>query len=49
MKECDDSELYEWTRGDLSDPAQKAKFDDYLAWEGQANGKNFKDGKVYKV
>jgi len=48
MKECDDSEVYTWTRGDLADPAQKAKFEDYIAWEGEVNGKKFDSGKVYK-
>jgi len=48
MKECDDAEHYEWVRGDLSDAAQKAKFEDFIAWEGEVNGKKFHAGKVYK-
>jgi len=48
MKECDDSEVYEWPRADISDAAQKAKFDDMLAWEGEVGGKKFTSGKVYK-
>jgi elongation factor 1-gamma len=48
MKECDDSEVYEWKRADFSDAAQKAKFDDYIAWEGEVNGKKFNSGKVFK-
>jgi len=48
LKECDDAEVYDWVRGDLNDGAQKAKFDDFLAWEGEVNGKKFNAGKVYK-
>jgi len=48
MKECDDSEVYDWVRADITDPAQKAKFDDMLAWEGEVNGRKFNAGKVYK-
>ena len=49
MKECDDTEHYEWTPVNLADTAEKARFDDFLAWEGQLeNGKKFAVGKVYK-
>lgn len=49
MLACDDTEHYNWTRVDLSDAAQKAKFEDFLAWEGGLeNGKKFNTGKVYK-
>jgi len=48
MRECDDSEHYDWTPIDRSDKAQMSRFDDFLAWEGQENGKKFAVGKVFK-
>jgi len=49
MKECDDTEHYEWTPVNLGDAAEKSKFDDFLAWEGALeNSKKFNVGKVYK-
>lgn len=48
MEECDDSEVYDWKKGNLGDAAEKAKFEDYIAWEGEVNGKKFNSGKVYK-
>jgi len=49
MKEVDDTEHYEWTPVNLGDPAQKAKFDDFLSWEGAVeSGKKFSVGKVFK-
>lgn len=49
MLACDDSEHYTWTPVNLADAAEKAKFDDFLAWEGQLeNGKKFNVGKVFK-
>jgi elongation factor 1-gamma len=48
MEECDDSEVYDWKPANLGDAAEKAKFEDYIAWEGEVNGKKFNSGKVYK-
>jgi len=48
MKECDDSEHYEWTRADINDAAQKKKLEDYFAWDGEFQGKKFLSGKVFK-
>jgi len=49
MKECDDTEHYEWIPVNLSDVAEKSKLDDFWAWEGALeNGKKFNIGKVYK-
>jgi len=48
MLACDDTEHYTWTRVNLADATEKAKFDDYLAWEGSVDGKAFNTGKVFK-
>jgi elongation factor 1-gamma len=49
MAECDDYTNYEWRRSDLSDPAQKKLFEDYLAWDGELGGKKFSgSAKIFK-
>jgi len=49
MLACDDTELYDWTRVDLNDAAQKKRFEEFLAWEGAVeSGKPFHSGKMFK-
>eukprot|EP00695_Tsukubamonas_globosa_P001073 TRINITY_DN200_c0_g1_i8.p2 TRINITY_DN200_c0_g1~~TRINITY_DN200_c0_g1_i8.p2 ORF type:complete len:98 (+),score=61.27 TRINITY_DN200_c0_g1_i8:409-702(+) len=48
MKECDDSELYEWARADLANPEHKKRLEDLFAWDATYNGKPFKAGKNFK-
>jgi len=48
MKECDDYVHYDWTEADLNEPKQKKLFEDYLAWDGDFDGKKFNSGKVFK-
>ena len=43
-----DYESYEWTRMDLDDPKQVELFNDYLAWDGDLNGKVVNQGKTFK-
>lgn len=39
---------YEWTRMNLDDPKEVKLFNDYLAWEGDFNGKVVNQGKTFK-
>lgn len=39
---------YEWTRMDLDDPKQVELFNDYLAWDGNFDGKVVNQGKTFK-
>jgi elongation factor 1-gamma len=50
MKDCDDYELYEWKKVDLTNAAQKKLVEDELAWEGDFNGRGPKpkDGKIFR-
>lgn len=48
MKEVPDYDSYEWTRMDINDPKQKELFNDYLAWEGELEGKTLNQGKIFK-
>jgi elongation factor 1-gamma len=49
MTECDDCELYSWRKADIDNPKDKALVEDYLAWNGEFDGRVFKDqGKVFK-
>jgi len=45
MKDCDDSELYDWVRADEKD---KEKINAFLAWEGDFGGRVFNQGKIFK-
>jgi len=45
MLDCDDSELYNWTRAEEKD---KAKINAFLAWEGDFGGRKFNQGKIFK-
>jgi len=48
MRECDDFELFEWTKADTSDQATKERMNDYFAWDKPIDGKTFLDGKIFK-
>jgi len=48
MKNCDDSELYEWSKLDPDDPNTKQQVEEYWAWEGSFFGHPFVQGKVFK-
>lgn len=48
MKEVPDYDCYEWTKVDITDPKQVELFNDYLAWEGELEGKTFNQGKIFK-
>jgi len=49
MKDCDDCELYTWTRvEDDSDAALRTRVGEYWSWEGTFGGRKFVDGKVFK-
>jgi len=50
MTAVDDTEHYVWTPVNLDSAADKSKFDDFLAWEGESKegGKAFNNGKVFK-
>lgn len=39
---------YEWKKLDTSDPAVKKLVNEYLAWEGDFDGKKFNQGKIFK-
>jgi len=43
-----DYESYTWTKLDPNSPDTKKKVDQYLAWEGDFDGKKFNQGKIYK-
>jgi len=49
MKECDDYELYTWTRLDPKDDKTKATVNEFFAWEGDFEGKGKpSQGKTFK-
>jgi elongation factor 1-gamma len=49
MTDCDDYELYNWTKVDVNDAAQKQKVEESFSWEGDFNGRGKPaDGKVFK-
>jgi len=45
MRDCDDSELYDWVRVEDKD---KEKVNAFLAWEGDFGGRVFNQGKIFK-
>jgi len=50
MKECDDSEHYNWRKLNTSDPSEKELVNDFWAWEGTFGGKYlpYNSGKTFK-
>ena len=46
VQECPDYELYDWKKLDLTE--DKTLITEFLAWEGQFNGRKNFDGKVFK-
>jgi len=48
MKECDDSEHYNWTKLNPDDAASRELVNDYFSWEGNFGGKKFNQGKIFK-
>lgn len=48
IKQVGDYASYEWTRMNLDDPKEIALFNDYLAWDGDLNGKVVNQGKTFK-
>lgn len=48
MTTCDDSELYSWTKLDHSNADDKAKIENYLAWDGFSSPQFSGQGKVFK-
>jgi elongation factor 1-gamma len=43
-----DYESYTWTKLDPNSPDTKKRVDEYLAWEGDFDGKKFNQGKIFK-
>ncbi|GBC00258.1 hypothetical protein RclHR1_00380026 [Rhizophagus clarus] len=43
-----DYESYTFQKVDHTDPSVKSSFEDYIAWDGNLDGKKFADGKVFK-
>eukprot|EP00736_Rhodelphis_marinus_P013519 Rmarinus@m.24562 len=48
MTECDDCELYDWRKMDITNPADKELLEDYWAWDGKLQGRTYVDGKTFK-
>jgi elongation factor 1-gamma len=48
MKDVPDFECYNWTKMDVEDKKQVELFNDYLAWEGELEGKTVNQGKTFK-
>jgi len=44
MKECDDSEHYNWTKANTDDAATRERINQFLAWDMP----NFNQGKIFK-
>jgi hypothetical protein len=47
-KDLADYDSYEWRRVDEQDPKIRELFNDYIAWDGELDGKSFNDGKIFK-
>ncbi|CAG8539117.1 3905_t:CDS:2 [Paraglomus brasilianum] len=43
-----DFESYTFVKVDPKDPAVRKNFEDFIAWDGDFNGKAFGDGKIFK-
>jgi elongation factor 1-gamma len=49
MRESDDFSLYEWTKVDTNDEAQRKKVNEYCTWKGDFGGRVFNEnGKCFK-
>lgn len=48
MKEVPDYDCYEWSKIDINDKKHAELFNDYLAWDGDLEGKTFNQGKIFK-
>jgi elongation factor 1-gamma len=49
MTDCDDYELYEWSRVENpDDPEVRKKVEEYWSWEGTFGGRKFVQGKTFK-
>ena len=48
LNEVADFESYVFEQVDSTDPSVRAEWENYLAWDGQLNGMNFADGKIFK-
>lgn len=48
MMDVPDYESFEFKRVDINDAKQRALFEDYLAWDGELDGKKFAEGKTFK-
>jgi len=48
MKTCDDAELYTWAKLDHTNADDKAKIENFLAWDGFQNAHFSGQGKIFK-
>lgn len=48
MKDVADFESYDFVKLDDKDPKVREMFNDYIAWDGQLEGLEFAEGKVFK-
>lgn len=48
LKESDDMELYTLTKVDLSNPEQKKRMEDIMCEDGEVDGMEIVDSKVFK-
>jgi len=50
MKECEDTELYNWRKADPNNAADKQLLEDFWSWEGTFGGRStkFNQGKIFK-
>lgn len=48
MLDVADYESYEWTKVDTNDAKVRELFNDYIAWDGNLEGKTFNQGKIFK-
>lgn len=48
IEECYDAELYEWTKVDITDPAQKALVNAYFEEPDEINGDKLLEAKCFK-
>ena len=48
MKDCDDCELWDWTKANTDDAATRERVADFWTWDKPIDGKNILEGKVYK-
>ena len=48
MKDVADFESYDFIKLDDKDPKVREMFNDYIAWDGELEGLEFAEGKVFK-